>query len=158
MKDTITAGSVAGMIATVALNLVEQALVKVAGIPEEMTPYVSTLILPDPLAVPAYVRFLSVALAVLGASALFGSALAYLYARTGSDFWFLKAIGFGGVLFIVHVSVIPKLWEPRLLAILAQPGVIPWQLLYKVAWAILTGYLFIRLWRGTNAPTVDGFR
>lgn len=109
--------------------------------------------LPGGNTVTPLLRWLVVYGTLLIGSAVFGVLLAYVYRWTGRDFWLLKAIGYGGLLVIVHVSMIPRLWEPRLLQIFASPPEVIWDLISNPGWAILSAYFLQRFWGEIKYPT-----
>lgn len=145
MKRIIIAGSVAGIATSVVVNGLEVLLKSLGIIPVTTLDYVAVLVLPPGWAGPGYVALVSVLLTQLVASAFFGTLFAYVMDRIGSDLWFLKGLGYGAFLFLVHVSVIPKLWEPRLLSYLITPNVMVTEVLVEISWGILGAYLLTRL-------------
>lgn len=46
------------------------------------------------------------------AAALFGALNAAILTAAGQEYWALKGADWGDILFITHVSMIPKLWSP----------------------------------------------
>ncbi len=81
----------------------------------------------------------------LGAGFLIGAGMIAAFERSGYQFLLAKCLGIGIVLWILHVSVIPKLWEPRLLQLLNRPTVYM-SLLNHVFWGAGFG-LFLRIVR-----------
>ncbi len=59
----------------------------------------------------------------LTAGAFLGFIIAYILERTNYHHLWLKGLGTGSVLWIAHVSVIPKLWEPALLELMNRQTV-----------------------------------
>jgi hypothetical protein len=153
MNDPIVTGAKAGVVASV-LTLVVEWLLGMTGVLRLITyDYASILILPSAAARSAYERGGTILLAVLTASIFFGVLQVWLYQCTGNAFWVLKGAVYGGLLFITHVSLIPKLWEPRLLPVLNYPGVFAWEAVSKVGWGILSGYVIERLSTEQRMPT-----
>lgn len=147
VKDTLAGAAAAGIAATVAIVTAEWALSLAGVIPPVTQLYIATLILPAGQTVPGPGATAAVVLAGLTASAFFAILLAYLLRLTGKDFWLLKGAGYGGFLFIVHVSLIPKLWEPRLAPLFESSAVLVWEVVDKVSWSILVAYLLITVFQ-----------
>lgn len=146
-KDWMVAGAAAGIAATAARVAVELILYATRAFPDiPYYEYVTMLILPKE-DMPRSVSLIAFVFSIMASSVLFGTVQAYIYVRTGGDYRFRKAAGYGLILFVIHVSLIPKLWEPRVLAEQAEPWVVPWELAMHVGWGILTAYLYARLMR-----------
>lgn len=145
MRDTVVAGVVAGTTATIGAQIIEWVLVLSGFAQPEFLPYLALLIFPEGAAPLGPAQVISLLFAAFTGSAIFGTGLAFLYTRTGGGFWIVKGVAYAGFLFVVHVSLIPKMWEPRLLAVLAQPGVMTMEVIKQVVWATLTAYLLAQI-------------
>lgn len=145
MKENLTTGATAGILSTLITGVLEWGLSLTGIIPLVTYQYISLLILPSDLAVSPAVEGATVILSGAAASVVFGMLNAVILMTTGRDYWALKGAAWGGVLFIMHVSLIPKLWEPRILPILSSPEVIVWELVDRLGWGLINAYLFIAL-------------
>lgn len=145
MKDTAIAGSLAGIVASALVVAIEWGL-GMAGLLQPVSgEYITILLLPRDLVLSAFVQSLVVAAGTLTGASFFGSILAYFLTLSGRDYRLWKGLWFSGVLFIVHVSVIPKLWEPNLLPLFSTGAIMTWQVVYQVIWAVVTVLLLNRL-------------
>lgn len=145
MRQIIVGGSVAGVATSVIINGLEVVLKALDLIPVTTFDYVAVLVLPPGLAAPGYVGLVSVVLTQFVASAFFGVLFAYVMDRAGTDFWALKGLGYGAFVFLLHVSAIPKLWEPRLLGYLLGPGIIAQEVVVSLSWGILSAFFLTQL-------------
>ena len=81
---------------------------------------------------------------LIGSSAdlVVGSFLGFLiiavFERTNYRFLRIKCFGLGVILWILHVSIIPKLWEPKLLSLMDRPTIYM-ALINHVLWGLLFG-------------------
>lgn len=145
LRDTITAGAAAGTAASLVVFAGEQGLSAAGLIEAQMFRYIERLVLPADHGLPPWLLTVIVFLNIFISSAFFGLVLAYIYRISGWDHWLLKAAGFGGILFLIHTSIIPKILESRLLPLFRVPAAtMAWQLVSKFIWAFLTGYLLVR--------------
>jgi hypothetical protein len=82
-----------------------------------------------------------------------GSFLSFLlilvFERTSYRFLQAKCTGIGAVLWILHVSIIPKLWEPALLKLMNRPTVYM-ALFSHVLWGLAFG-IILNLMRKENS-------
>jgi hypothetical protein len=62
-------------------------------------------------------------IADLAAGSFLGFIIIVVLERTSYGFLSAKCLGIGVVLWILHVSIIPKLWEPELLKLMNRPTV-----------------------------------
>jgi hypothetical protein len=62
-------------------------------------------------------------IADITAGSFLGFLLIVIFERTSYRFLQAKCFGIGVVLWILHVSIIPKLWEPQLLKLMNHPTV-----------------------------------
>jgi hypothetical protein len=62
-------------------------------------------------------------IADLAAGSFLGFLIIVVFERTSYRFLKSKCLGIGVVLWILHVSIIPKLWEPGLLKLMNRPTV-----------------------------------
>lgn len=154
MRDTITVGAAAGVAATLVVFGIGKGLEAAGLIQDLMFPYMERLVLPRNHGMPPWLLTVIVFLNIFISSAFFGFVLAYIYRITGRDYWPLKAAGYAGVLYLIHVSIIPKLWEPRLLPLFRVPAAtMVWELSRELIWALLAGYLVVR-WLGEKQAQI----
>lgn len=73
------------------------------------------------------------------AGAFMGFIITFIFERTNYHYLWIKGLGIGAVLWIVHVCALPKLWEPKLLTLMTQSTVyisffthVGWGLVYGI--------------------------
>lgn len=127
-------------------------------IPYLLLDYLASLIL-DVNPIPAYSATLVVShtgipwdyflgiIADLTAGSFLGFGLITIFERTSYKFLRTKCIGSGAVLWILHVSIIPKLWEPGLLKLMNRPTVYM-ALVLHVLWGMAFGIVLHMMRKG----------
>lgn len=150
MNDPLAAGAVAGIIGLLFKLVLEWVLSSARLMPAISYHYIVTLILPSEEALPLYVRIIAFVFSEVGSSSFFGVILAYLLIRTGRDLWFLKAVGFAAVLFIIHVSLIPKMWEPQLVQKFANPTGVLGEVVWVLIWSTVTAHTLVNVFKVTQ--------
>jgi uncharacterized membrane protein (Fun14 family) len=80
----------------------------------------------------------------LTAGSLMGFIIGFIIEKTSYRYLAAKGLVIGSTLWILHVSVIPKLWEPGLLKLMNRPTVyIAWltHILWGLGFGAILGYL-----------------
>lgn len=79
-------------------------------------------------------------IADLIAGSFLGFGVVMAFERTNYRYLLGKCLGIGVVLWVLHVSIIPKLWEPQLLGLMNRPTVYM-ALVNHVLWGIGFGFI-----------------
>ena len=79
-------------------------------------------------------------IADLSAGSFLGFLLIIIFERTNYRFLRAKCLGSGVILWILHVSIIPKLWEPELLKLMNRPTVYM-ALINHILWGLAFGVI-----------------
>jgi hypothetical protein len=87
-------------------------------------------------------------IADITAGSFLGFLLIVVFERTSYKFLLAKCFGIGPVLWILHVSIIPKLWEPALLKLMNRPTVYM-ALINHVLWGLVFG-IILKIMRRCN--------
>ncbi len=82
-------------------------------------------------------------MADLIAGTFLGAVTAFVLARTNYKNLVQKGIIAGGVLWVMHVSIIPKIWSPELLKFI-NPATGVQSFYTHIFWGILYGFIFAR--------------
>jgi hypothetical protein len=78
------------------------------------------------------------------AGAFMGFIITIILERTNYHYLWVKGLGIGAVLWIVHVCVLPKLWEPQLLTLMTRPTIFiafVTHVLWGLAYGMILGYV-----------------
>ena len=78
-------------------------------------------------------------IAELAAGSLLGFLIIVVFQRTSYAYLQAKCLGLGVSLWILHVSIIPKLWEPELLKLMNRPTVYG-ALVNHILWGLAFGF------------------
>jgi hypothetical protein len=87
-------------------------------------------------------------IADLAAGSFLGFLLIAIFEWTSYKFLRAKCLGSGIILWILHVSIIPKLWDPELLQLMNRPTVYM-ALINHILWGLTFG-MILRLIRNSN--------
>jgi hypothetical protein len=87
-------------------------------------------------------------IADLAAGSFLGFLIIAVFERTSYRFLRSKCLGIGVVLWILHVSIIPKIWEPELLRLMNRPTVYM-ALFNHILWGLAFG-IVLRIIRKDN--------
>lgn len=110
MKDIIRNGMIAGLMGSLGDDIVHISAYFLLGT-STTAHYISQLIFPFKEVTPLRWAFGDATHWFAGA--LMGIAVAFIFKYFGSDYAYIKGIGFGIAMWIVHVIVIPNLVQPR---------------------------------------------
>ena len=108
MRDTITIGTIAGMIATVVMALFNL-LIRLIGFKFITTWETASNIFLNQQLIHTSTGYFVGLLAQFILGSLFGIAIAYTLRLTGKDFFILKGIGVGAVIWLASVGLFMKL-------------------------------------------------
>lgn len=89
-------------------------------------------------------------IADLAAGSFLGFLLIAVFERTSYRFLRAKCLGIGILFWILHVSIIPKLWEPQLLKLMNRPTVYM-ALFNHIVWGLTFG-IILKLIRKNRSP------
>lgn len=135
--DTILRGSIAGSVALIIALSVSWILYMFGVLPSTGSHY-SAMFITSPGTPLTTLPLLLGSLTNLVTGALVGVVIAFLFKRTGNDYWWLKSVGLGVVLWPVHVTFIPALIAPRLYTLL-PPIMVFASLLLSALYGIVAG-------------------
>ena len=139
--DTILRGSIAGFFATLLYVLSDWLLYMLGITPFTVVHYGSVLITPPATEMTTFSFFIGL-IAVTIAGTFVGSILSFIIRNTGMDYFYLKSLGFLFVLWIIHVSILPRVIAPELFRVLPLVTVIV-NLTIKIIWAITYTYVYL---------------
>lgn len=117
--DPYFGGSILGLMTTVPYLLLDYLSSLVAG--GNPIPIYSATLVVSHTNIPW--DYLLGIIADITAGSFLGFLLIVIFERTSYRFLRAKCFGIGIVLWILHVSIIPKLWEPQLLKLMNRPTV-----------------------------------
>lgn len=117
--DPYFGGSILGFVTTIPYLMVDYLSSLISGV--NPIPIYSATLIVSHAAIPWDYLFGMIADIIAGS--LLGFILVVVFERTSYRFIRTKCLGAGSVLWILHVSIIPKLWEPELLKLMNRPTV-----------------------------------
>lgn len=141
--DTILRGSIAGFLSTLVYVAIDWFFYLIGVTPSTVVHYGAVLITPPETEITAVTLILGF-LAVSIAGSFVGVSISIMLRLTGIDYIYIKTLCFPLVLWIVHVSILPRLVVPELFRIITIEVIIA-NLVIKVTWAISYAFIYTKL-------------
>jgi hypothetical protein len=136
--DIILRGLIAGVTAAAVYTIINLALFLTGVVPSTLTHYSAVLVMPPGTPVTALALTMG-AFADIATGWFAAVIIAFVLSWTGRDHAWLKGLGTGGVLWIVHVSFIPAV-VPRVFSTL-PPSMVVASLVLSLLWGLITGLI-----------------
>lgn len=143
IDDIVVRGAVAG-IATSAVQIICELVLQGVGFVKYTTlDYIATLITVRQMSQQVCIAVSVVTFLI--SSSVFGSIISYSRYIIGPRFWYAKGLGIGGVLFVLHDAIIPKIWEPALVRVIHNENYLIMDLVTHIGWGLATSGLCLAL-------------
>ncbi len=141
--DPYFGGSILGFVTTIPYLMVDYLSSLISGV--NPIPIYSATLIVSHAAIPGDYFFGIIA--DITAGSLLGFVLVVVFERTSYRFMRTKCLGVGSVLWILHVSIIPKLWEPELLKLMNRPTVYM-AFITHILWGLAFGIMLNAMRKG----------